>query len=49
MLVMKLQRALLEKLILRDKVLTEEEINIILDPVGMTTPGISGAELKHKK
>ena len=31
------------------KVLTEEEINIILDPVGMTTPGISGAELKHKK
>ena len=30
-------------------VFTEEEINIILDPVGMTTPGISGAELKHKK
>ena len=39
----------IRELILRDKVLTEEEINIILDPVGMTTPGISGAELKHKK
>ena len=39
----------IRELILRDKVLTEEEINVILDPVGMTTPGISGAELKHKK
>jgi len=39
----------IRELILRDKVLTEEEISVILDPVGMTTPGISGAELKHKK
>lgn len=37
------------ELILRDKVLTEEEMNIILDPVGMTTPGISGEELKRKR
>ena len=36
-------------LILRDKILTEEEISIILDPVGMTTPGISGEQLKDKK
>lgn len=39
----------IREIILRDKVLTEEEINVILDPVGMTTPGISGAELKKKK
>lgn len=39
----------IRELILRDKVLTEDEINIILDPIGMTTPGISGAELKKNK
>ena len=39
----------IRELILRDKVLTEDEINVILDPVGMTTPGISGAELKKHK
>lgn len=39
----------IRELILRDKILTEEEMNIILDPIGMTTPGISGEELKHKK
>ena len=39
----------IREIILRDKVLTEEEVNIILDPVGMTTPGISGAELKKNK
>ncbi len=39
----------IRELILRDKVLTEDEIDVILDPVGMTTPGISGAELKKNK
>lgn len=37
------------ELILRDKILTEKEVDIILDPIGMTTPGISGEELKRKK
>lgn len=37
------------ELILRDKVLTEKEMDIILDPIGMTTPGISGEELKRNK
>ena len=38
------------ELILRDKLLTQEELNIILDPKKMTSPGISGAELlKDKK
>lgn len=37
------------ELILRDKILTEKEVDIILDPIGMTTPGISGEELKKKK
>ena len=37
------------EIILRDKILTEKEMDIILDPIGMTTPGISGEELKRKK
>lgn len=37
------------ELILRDKVLTAKEMDIILDPIGMTTPGISGEELKRNK
>lgn len=35
-------------LILRDKLLKPEELDIILNPVEMTTPGISGAMLKKK-
>ena len=33
------------ELLLRDKLLTHEELEIILDPFSMTEPGISGAEL----
>lgn len=36
-------------LILRDKLLTEEELNAILDPFSMTEPGISGKELLEQK
>ena len=36
------------EIILEDKVLTEEEINEILDPVHMTEPGISGKSLMGK-
>ena len=36
-------------LCLRDKVLTEEELKVILDPHGMTNVGISGKELLKKK
>ena len=35
-------------LILAEKLLTEDEINIILDPWNMTKPGISGEELLKK-
>lgn len=35
-------------LILEEKLLTEQELNEILDPVHMTEPGISGKELLHK-
>ena len=35
-------------LILQEKLLTQEEINIILDPWNMTKPGISGEELLEK-
>jgi aspartate ammonia-lyase len=37
------------EIILRDKVLTAEALDIILNPVNMTSPGISGAELLKKK
>ena len=33
---------------LRDKVLTEKELDLILDPHGMTNIGISGSELLKK-
>ena len=36
-------------IILEDCVLTEAEMNEILDPVHMTEPGISGKELLNKK
>ncbi|MDR2869936.1 MAG: aspartate ammonia-lyase [Deferribacteraceae bacterium] len=39
----------IRELILRDKVLTEEQLAIILNPKEMTTPGIAGAELLKKK
>lgn len=35
-------------LILRDKLLSEEELDVILDPYSMTEPGISGKELLKK-
>lgn len=41
--------ASVRELILRDKLLTEEELNVILDPYSMTEPGISGKELIHKE
>lgn len=41
--------ASVRELILRDQLLTEEELNIILDPYSMTEPGISGEELLDKK
>lgn len=34
-----------KKLVLQEGMLTEEELNVILDPFGMTEPGISGKEL----
>lgn len=37
--------ASVRELILRDKLLTEQELDIILDPYSMTEPGISGEEL----
>ncbi len=37
--------AAVRELILRDRLLTEEELNIILNPYSMTEPGISGEEL----
>jgi aspartate ammonia-lyase len=37
------------EIILRDNVLTAEELDIILNPINMTSPGISGAELLKKK
>lgn len=33
------------KLILAEKLLTEDELNVILDPMSLTEPGISGKEL----
>ncbi len=41
--------ASVRELILRDQLLTEEELDIILDPYSMTEPGISGEELLEKK
>ena len=37
------------ELILRDGILTKEELDIILNPANMTSPGISGEELLKKK
>ena len=37
------------EIILEEKLLTEDEINFILDPVNMTEPGISGKQLMNKK
>lgn len=39
------KRIPLRKLILDRKILTEDELNTIMDPYGMTEPGISGKEL----
>ncbi len=41
--------ASVRELILRDKLLTEEELNVILDPYSMTEPGISGKDLMSKE
>jgi aspartate ammonia-lyase len=35
-------------LVLKEELLSENDLDIILDPVGMTEPGISGKELLHK-
>lgn len=40
--------ASVKELILRDKLLTEEELDIILNPYSMTEPGISGEKLLNK-
>lgn len=40
--------ASVKDLILRDKLLTEEELDIILNPYSMTEPGISGENLLNK-
>lgn len=40
--------ASVRSLILRDKLLTEAELDLILDPYSMTEPGISGEELLNK-
>lgn len=40
--------ASVKELILRDKLLTEEELDIILNPYSMTEPGISGGNLLNK-
>ncbi len=37
------------ELLIRDKLLTSEELDIILNPISMTRPGISGAELLKSK
>ena len=37
------------ELILRDKILSEKDLDIILNPIEMTSPGISGAKLLKKK
>ncbi len=35
-------------LVIRDNLLTQEQLDIILDPVSMTEPGISGIDRMHK-
>ena len=35
----------MRKLILTENLLTEDELNVILNPMTMTEPGISGKEL----
>jgi aspartate ammonia-lyase len=37
------------ELILRDKVLTQEQLDAILDPFEMTQPGIAGSKTKEKE
>lgn len=39
----------IREIILEDGVLTKEQLDIILNPHNMTSPGISGSELLHKK
>lgn len=39
----------IRELILRDNILTKEEVDVILDPMSMTSPGISGFEILKKK
>ena len=41
--------ASVRELILRDKLLTEEELNVILDPYSMTEPGISGKDIMERE
>jgi len=36
------------ELVIRDKLLTKEQLDIILNPVSMTEPGISGIEAMNK-
>lgn len=36
------------ELVIRDKLLTREQLDIILNPVSMTEPGISGIEAMNK-
>ena len=36
------------ELVIRDNLLTEEQLDIILDPLSMTEPGISGSEKMTK-
>ena len=36
------------ELVIRDKLLTKEQLDIILNPVSMTDPGISGIEAMNK-
>ena len=41
--------ASVRELILRDKLLTEEELNVILDPYSMTEPGMSGKDIMERE
>src|SRR5699024_389510 len=41
--------ASVRELILRDKLLTEEELNVILDPYSMTEPGITGKDIMERE
>lgn len=39
----------IRSLVLKEKLMTEDELDIILNPISMTEPGISGKELLLKK